>query len=190
MTAEERAEQFIDRPIVEIEKVEQRAHERHFSPGRVYQHHFGEDPRRERIFLSTLGFFGGFAVTRTVTHMIKHDIGPFHNLETKGGRHLHHLVFGIGGLLTTGYLWLLQYGTHHDDEHNTKVSRTTAVAYGAAAALTLDEFALWLNLQDVYWAPEGRASIDAVYTFGGLLSLGMWGGPFLRAMVKEFRKLF
>jgi hypothetical protein len=50
----------------------------------------------------------------------------------------------------------------------------------------LDEFALWLNLEDVYWAREGRASIDAVILFGALLSIGVWGGGFLRALLREF----
>ena len=45
------------------------------------------------------------------------------------------------------------------------------------AALTLDEFALWLNLKDVYWAREGRESIDAVVLFGALLAIGAWGSP-------------
>ena len=183
------AEEAVQNPVEAVARLQARARHRHFSPARVYHDHFESDPRRERLFLSTLGFFGGFAAARAVTHLIKHGIGPFHNLETKGGRHLHHLVFGIGGLLTTGYLWLLQLGVNHEDEANTKISRATAVAYGSAAALTLDEFALWLNLQDVYWAREGRESIDAVFTFGAVLSLGIWGGPFLRGLVREFRKL-
>jgi len=48
------------------------------------------------------------------------------------------------------------------------------------AALTLDEFALWLNLEDAYWTGPGRVSIDAVVIFASLLSVGIWGGPFLR----------
>jgi hypothetical protein len=46
--------------------------------------------------------------------------------------------------------------------------------------LTLDEFALWLTIQDVYWTGPGRWSIDAVVIFGAGLSIGIWGGPFLR----------
>jgi len=49
-----------------------------------------------------------------------------------------------------------------------------------ASALTLDEFALWLTFRDVYWQREGRLSIDAVLLFGSLLSIAMWGGPFLK----------
>jgi hypothetical protein len=56
-----------------------------------------------------------------------------------------------------------------------------SLLFGAGAALTLDEFALWLNLEDVYWAHQGRASIDAVILFGSLLLMGVWGGRFLGA---------
>jgi hypothetical protein len=52
-----------------------------------------------------------------------------------------------------------------------------------ASALTLDEFALWLTFRDVYWEREGRLSIDAVLLFGSLLSIAVWGGPFLRDLV-------
>jgi hypothetical protein len=60
--------------------------------------------------------------------------------------------------------------------------------YGAAAALTLDEFALWLNLRDVYWAKEGRASLDAVVLFSALLLIGFSGAPLWRGLVREFGK--
>ncbi|MGH7777914.1 MAG: hypothetical protein ACREPI_12165, partial [Candidatus Dormibacterales bacterium] len=66
-------------------------------------------------------------------------------------------------------------------------SRASATGYGMASALTLDEFALWLNLEDVYWTREGRESVDAVVLFGALLSIGLWGGPFFRALVREAR---
>ena len=135
--------------------------------------------------LGSLGFFAGFGVARAITHAIRARVGPFHNLSV-GGRHLHHMVFGIGGLLGIGYLWLLLVGTE-TEEH--AVSRATAAGFGAAAALTLDEFALWLNLQDVYWARQGRQSVDAVAVFGGLLSIGLWGGPFIRDLARELRKL-
>lgn len=57
--------------------------------------------------------------------------------------------------------------------------------YGVGAALTLDEFALWLNLEDVYWQRQGRASIDAVLLFGALLAIGLAGGRFLAAVARE-----
>ena len=53
-----------------------------------------------------------------------------------------------------------------------------SMTYGVAAALTLDEFALWLNLRDVYWQREGRESFEAMALFGGLLAIGLLGEPF------------
>jgi len=152
---------------------------------RVYHRHFDNDPRRERLFLASLGFFGGFGAARLVTHAILHKVGPFRNLSV-GGRHLHHLVFGIGGLLGVGYAWLGLFGVSPSTR---RAERATSVGYGVASALTLDEFALWLNLQDVYWARQGRQSVDAVAVFGGLLSMGIWGGPFLLGLGRELRRL-
>ncbi len=71
----------------------------------VYRRAF-HDIRRERLFLSSVSFFTTFAATRAITHAIKDGVGPFHNL-TAGGKHLHHLIFGIAGLLGSGYLWLI-----------------------------------------------------------------------------------
>jgi hypothetical protein len=96
-----------------------------------------------------------------------------------GGTHVHHLVWGILLLLAVGYLWLVQPPAGGDTAW---FGRLTALLYGAGAALTLDEFALWLMLRDVYWEREGRASIDAVTLFGALVSAGLWGGPFVRAV--------
>ena len=155
--------------------------------GHLYRRHFGDDPRRERLFLSSVAFTGTWGATRAITHAIRRGIGPFHNVGV-GGRHIHHLVFGIAGLLGSGYLWLLQVGTGSRDGDD-RLSRLTTALYGSGAALTLDEFALWLNLEDVYWAREGRESIDAVVFFGALLSCGLWGGPFLRELAQEMHRV-
>jgi len=165
----------------------ERARRRDFSPARVYREELATSPRRERMFLGSVGFFAGFGGARLVTHAIRRGVGPFGNLSV-GGRHLHHLVFGIGGLLGTGYLWLLLVGT--DPATARRTSRATAAAYGVASALTLDEFALWLNLQDVYWAKQGRESVDAAALFGGVLSIGLWGAPLFRGLAGELRKLW
>jgi hypothetical protein len=60
--------------------------------------------------------------------------------------------------------------------------------YGVAAALILDEFALWLNLSDVYWQREGRESYEAMALFGSLLSVGLFGRSLLRGLAKEARR--
>jgi len=153
----------------------------------LYHRHFRE-PRRERLFLASLAFFVTFGATRLVAHAIRAGVGPFYDVLA-GQTHIHHLVWGILLLLVVGYGWLVQVGTGAGST-SVIVSRLTAILYGAGAALTLDEFALWLRLEDVYWEREGRASVDAVFLFGGLISAGFWGGPFLRAVGREARRLF
>jgi len=147
----------------------------------LYDRHVRQT-RRERMFLASLAFFLGFGGVRIITHMIRAGIGPFHDISS-GGRHLHHLVFGIILLLLVGYSWLAQVGT--GEGGMTWLGRVTCLLYGLAAALTLDEYALWLNLRDVYWAREGRASVHAVFFFGGLLSVGIWCAPFWHALTRE-----
>ena len=61
--------------------------------------------------------------------------------------------------------------------------------FGVAAALTLDEFALWLNLRDVYWEREGRESFEALALFGGLLALGVFGRTFWRGIASELQNI-
>jgi hypothetical protein len=145
----------------------------------LYRKHFA-DCRKERQVISSASFFTTFATVRAITHAIRAGRGPFRNI-TPGGRHIHHMTFGITGLLLVGYLWMLEIGT---SAANRRTSRITSWAYGSGAALTLDEFALWLNLQDVYWAKQGRESIDAVILFGSLLSAGLVGKDFLRDLAK------
>ena len=144
---------------------------------RIYRFHF-QDERRERLFLASLAFLLTFVTVRGITISIRAGIGPFHNVSA-GGTHIHHLVWGILLLIIVGYVWLLEVGVG-----STWVASLTAVLFGVGAALTLDEFALWLNLQDVYWEREGRVSIDVVLIFAGLLSVGIWGGPFLRSLAR------
>jgi hypothetical protein len=143
----------------------------------LYYRHFG-DRRKERQLFSTGAFFATFATVRGITHAIRAERGPFRNI-TPGGRHIHHMTFGITALLTVGYLWMLEIGVHEER----RSSRVTAAVYGAGAALTLDEFALWLNLADDYWTKQGRESIDAVALFGSLLVLSVLGGGFFRELL-------
>ncbi len=138
----------------------------------LYRRHLS-DPRRERAFLSATGFTTAFATARAITHSIRAGIGPFHNISS-GGRHIHHSTFGIFGLLGCGYVWTYRWALGNDPDRRW-TSRITAGAYGVAAALTLDEFALWLDLQDDYWNRQGRKSIDAAALFGGLLTMGVAG---------------
>jgi hypothetical protein len=148
----------------------------------LYRKHFSEKPR-ERMLAASIGFYITLAVVRTLTHLIREGRGPFHDVSM-GGRHIHHLVWGILLLLVVGFAWLIQVGTGMQ-RTSINTGRLFAVLYGAGAALTLDEFALWLNLRDVYWEREGRESIDALMFFGALLLIGAFGGRFFRALLRE-----
>ncbi|HEV2140409.1 MAG TPA: hypothetical protein VGT01_04390 [Candidatus Dormibacteraeota bacterium] len=150
----------------------------------IYSFHF-KNERRERLFLASVGFLVTFGAVRLLTYTIRAGIGPFHNVTTSGGLHIHHLVWGILILLLVGYVWLIEEGVR-----STWAASVTALAYGVGAALTLDEFALWLNLQDVYWERAGRISVDVVLVFASLLSVGIWGGPFLREVARELVRMF
>lgn len=152
---------------------------------RVYRAHFAET-RRERLFLGALGFFVTVAVVRSLTYSIHHSIGPFHDISL-AGRHIHHLVWGILLLLLVGYGWLLKIGTGASGSM-TWAGRVMAMLYGVGAALTLDEFALWLNLRDVYWAREGRASLEAMGMFGAFLTLSVLGASFFREAGREIHR--
>jgi hypothetical protein len=108
-----------------------------------------------------------FLATRFVTHMIRAGRGPFRNMSV-GGVHVHHQVYGIFLLLATG---ALEFAYNPDRPWE----QVLAALFGVGAALTLDEFALWLRLDDVYWGVEGRRSVDAVLVatiVGVLLLLG------------------
>jgi hypothetical protein len=147
------------------------------SLGKAIHERIPDRPRR-RFFVASVSFFLTFAGVRAVVFAVLHQIPPFHFIE-HDGRHIHHLVFGIIILLGVGYGWLADFGTGEDDT-SLFLSRLMSILYGVGAALTLDEFALWLNLKDVYWSPEGRSSVDAVILFGALLAAGSWGFPLLK----------
>jgi hypothetical protein len=150
--------------------------------GSLLHEHIADRPRR-RLFLASLSFFLTFAIVRGMVYCIRHQIPPFHYI-VMDGRHIHHLVPGILILLAVGYGWLCEFGTGSDSSSKF-ASRLMSVLYGMGAALTLDEFALWLNLKDVYFVREGRSSIDAVILFGSLLAIGGWGAPLFAALAKR-----
>ena len=155
--------------------------------GALYERYF-QELKRERLFLASLAFFVTIVIVRIITFTIHRGVGPFHDIWMRG-RHIHHLVWGIFLLLFVGYCWLNNAGIRQDGANNW-VGRAVSLTYGMAAALTLDEFALWLNLQDVYWAREGRESIEAIFLFGALLATGIHGAAFFRAMVRDTIRLF
>src|SRR3954469_7322937 len=129
------------------------------------------DTGRETQFLFFVAFLVTFGFIRTSAHMIRAQVSWWPGNVSVGGTHIHHLVWGILLLLVCGYIGV---AIHPGDPWREII----AVGFGLGTGLTLDEFALWLNLQDVYWSKQGRASIDAVViaaAVSGLLLISLSG---------------
>ena len=90
------------------------------------------------------------------------------NIESDSGVHLHHLVFGIVTMMVSGVLLAFALG-------ETPLTEIAALGFGVGAGLTIDEFALWVHLDDVYWAEEGRSSIDATVIAAAAMLLMLVG---------------
>jgi hypothetical protein len=138
---------------------------------RAYAHHI-EAPGKELHFLILIAFVCSFGFIRTSAHMIRAQVSWWPgNVETKGGTHIHHLVWGILLLLSMGYVGIAT-------DIGTPWLELVAVAFGIGMGLTMDEFALWLNLKDVYWQEKGRQSIDAVVVTTTLMVIALLGLQF------------
>jgi hypothetical protein len=96
-----------------------------------------------------------FGFIRFSTRMIRAEVSWWPGNVTPGGLHIHHLVFGIVLMMVAGFLGFVS-------EPSEPWIEIFAGLFGVGMGLTLDEFALWLYLDDVYWAEEGRSSVDAV----------------------------
>jgi hypothetical protein len=136
-----------------------------------YERHIVDEHKQAHVFI-LLAFLLTFSIVRVITHAIRAGKWKrvLRNVGTKGGTHVHHLVPGIILLLVSGYLGA---GLPPDVRRE-----PVAILFGIGAALTLDEFALWLHLEDVYWAKQGRQSIDAVVVMATLAGLGVLGSAF------------
>ena len=99
-----------------------------------------------------------FLITRTVTRLIRSGSGARAGLGNVriAGNHVHHQVFGILIIIGTGIVLVSQ-------APRGAALNAAAAVFGAGIGLTVDEFALWLHLEDVYWAHEGRKSVDAIF---------------------------
>jgi hypothetical protein len=132
---------------------------------------FREDlhPGRRSAVVSWLAFSSTFAAVRAVTYSIRDGRGPFRNL-TPGGMHLHHYLWGI--LLVTAVGGVAIRGDDRLRHHP-----VVAAAYGVGGALIVDEFALLLDLRDVYWASDGRWSVDLGVGLAATAGLLLEGAP-------------
>jgi hypothetical protein len=131
------------------------------------------NPGQQSVVLSWTSFTTTFVGLRALTHWIRNGHGPSGGGMSVGGNHFHHYNIGIAVLGVVGAV-----GLRGADKH--RHHPATAVAYGSATALIVDELALLLDLKDVYWASEGRKSVDvavSVIAAGGLIVAGLpfWG---------------
>lgn len=132
---------------------------------------FLDKPGQRAGFVALAAFLGAFLFIRTSARLGRSPRVPWWpgSVSTSGGVHLHHLVWGIVLILLAGFLGFAINPVSPWNE-------VLAALFGIGAGLTLDEFALWVYLKDVYWAEEGRASFDAVVVatvLGLLIVLGL-----------------
>jgi hypothetical protein len=142
---------------------------------RAYDEELG--PGQRSALLSWLAFSATFAGLRALTYSIRAGKGPFGNISV-GGEHLHHYMWGIGLLSGVGAV-----AVRGEERHRRHPA--VALSYGSGLALIVDEFALLLDLRDVYWARQGRISIDV--GVGGIAAAGSYFAalPVLRRLQRE-----
>lgn len=125
------------------------------------------EPGSAAAFLVLAALVLSFLAIRTSARLTR-SVSWWPGGVESGGVHLHHLVWGICLMMLSGFLAFaapLEAPWWH----------VVAIVFGIGAGFTLDEFALWVYLDDVYWSPEGRRSFDAVVVavvFAALVVIG------------------
>jgi hypothetical protein len=129
---------------------------------------------RQGIFLVLAGFVLSFGFIRMSTRLMRSPRVPWWpgSVVSDSGVHIHHLVFGIATMMLAGSVGFALLG-------ESPWTEVCAFLFGVGAGLTIDEFALWVYLEDVYWAEEGRSSIDATVIAVAVMGLILVGAsPF------------
>src|SRR3954468_20881503 len=129
---------------------------------------------RQGLFLVLISFLGAFVFIRVSARLGRSPRFPWWpgSVISDSGVHLHHLVWGICLMIAGGALGFALFSASPGRE-------ICAVLFGIGAGFTIDEFALWVYLDDVYWADEGRSSIDAAVVAAVTMLLVLLGArPF------------
>ncbi|MFJ6751984.1 MULTISPECIES: hypothetical protein [unclassified Streptomyces] len=125
------------------------------------------EPGKLPLLLALGSFVLTFLVTRGITRLIRAGKGPFRNL-TPGGMHVHHVVPGVALMVVGGFIAIA-------GDRRGFGAGTAAVLFGMGVGLVLDEFALILHLDDVYWTEEGTKSVEIVILTVALVALILGG---------------
>ncbi|MFE5702456.1 hypothetical protein [Rhodococcus koreensis] len=139
------------------------------------------DPSEQSAVVSWAAFTATFAGVRALTHWIRRGHGPAGGGLSLHGRHFHHYNLGIAALAGVGAVAVR--GSEKQRRHP-----TVPISYGVGTALIVDELALLLDLEDVYWAKEGRTSVDAavvIIGLGGLMTAGFEFWPAAQRALTE-----
>ena len=140
-------------------------------------------PGEQATVLAWSTFTVTFAGLRALTHWIRAGHGPSGGGMSVGGKHFHH--YNIGIALLAGVAAVGLRGTEQQRRHP-----AAAIAFGSANALIVDELALLLDLKDVYWATEGRESVDAaigIIAAGGTIVAGLPFWPHAHRVLRDLR---
>jgi hypothetical protein len=126
--------------------------------------------QKQGLFLVLVGFILSFAFIRMSTRLMRSPRVPWWpgSVVSESGVHLHHLVFGIVTMMIAGATGFTVLG-------DSPYVEICAFVFGVGAGLTIDEFALWVYLEDVYWAEQGRVSIDATVIAAAAMGLILLG---------------
>lgn len=138
-------------------------------------------PREQATVLAWASFTVTFGGLRALTHWIRAGHGPSGGGISLGGKHFHHYNIGIALLASVAALALR--GTEKQRHHP-----AAAIAFGSANAMIVDELALLLDLKDVYWATEGRESVDAaigIIAVGGTIVAGIPFWPHAQRVLRN-----
>jgi hypothetical protein len=136
-------------------------------------------PGQQSALIGWVAFTATFAVVSTITYSIRAGRGPLHNISV-GGLHLHHYMWGILTVSSVG-------GVAIRGDDRLRRHPLVASAYGTGLALIVDEFALLLDLKDVYWAKEGRSSVDLAIGLISTTGSVLVGLPVLRRLHRNRR---